>query len=99
MEPIQRICIDLDNRDISGLIKCLKILKKHDFTRDLEIKPSNSKTGYHVIAWHTGDGVTKEKLMRIREKAGCDPIQIMLDSRSNRQIQVMFDYKEKREMK
>lgn len=98
MEAIQRICVDLDTRDIDAVIRCLKTFRRYGFVKDLEIKLSSSKKGYHLIAWHDV-GVSKKKLMEIRKKAGCDKIQLMLDAKSNRQIQVMFDRKEKRRMK
>ena len=96
MEPIQRICVDLDTKDIDEVIRCLRLFKRYKFTKDLEIKLSSSKNGYHLISWHDDVGVSKKKLMQIRKKAGCDKIQLMLDSRTGRQIQVLSDTKHKR---
>jgi hypothetical protein len=93
---ISRINVDLDSRDINDMLKCLRTLKKHDFVKDLMIKPSPGGKGFHVQAWHTGDGVEMEELLRIRRLACDDKIRCYLDSKTGRQIGVLFSKKEKR---
>lgn len=91
---ITRIAIDLDEKDINQLIKCLKTLRNHHFNRELTIKPSATDKGFHITAW-TDKGVTLKKLLKIRKKAGDDRIRCMLDSKSHRMIQVLFSEKKK----
>lgn len=91
---ITRITIDIDTKDINDLLKCLKILKKYKFKKDLQVKPSATDKGFHVISW-ADKGVTLDKLLKIRRKAGDDKIRCMLDKKSNRMIQVLFTKKEK----
>lgn len=92
---IMRITIDIDTKNINDLIKCLKTLKKYKFIKDLSVKNSPSNKGFHVVAW-SNKGVTLKKLLKIRHKAGDDRIRCMLDSKSHRQIQVLFSEKKKR---
>ena len=94
MKKITRCTCDLDTRNIKDLIRCLKTLKKYHFNKDLEIKLSPSKRGYHIISW-ADKGVPLKKLLKIREKAGDDSIRCFLDSRSTRMKQVLFDTKTK----
>lgn len=98
-ENITRCNCDLDTRDISAVITCLKVFKRYGFTKDLVIKDSPSGTGFHCQAWHKGKGVSKKKLLRIRKKAGDDRIRCWLDSRTTRQMGVLFTSKRKRVIK
>jgi len=91
---INRITIDIDDKDINSLLKCLKTLKKYHFDNELIVKPSATNKGYHVIAW-SKKGYSKDKLLKIRLKAGDDRIRCMLDNKSNRMIQVLFTSKKK----
>jgi hypothetical protein len=93
-ENITRITIDIDNRDINQMIKCLKTLKKYYFDKELTIKQSPSGRGYHIISW-SDKGVTLKKLLKIRGKSGDDKIRIKLDGKTGRQIQVLFTEKKK----
>ena len=94
MKKINRITIDIDDKKIDSLLKCLKILKRYKFTKELIVKPSATNKGFHAIAW-SDKGVTLKKLLKIRRKAGDDKIRCMLDSKSHRQIQVLFTTKTK----
>lgn len=91
---IKRITCDLDTRDINDLIHCLKTFNRYGFNKELTIRDSPTGKGYHIICW-SDHGVSKKKLIKIRRKAGDDPIRCDLDERSNRQIQVLFTHKEK----
>jgi hypothetical protein len=94
MKKITRCTCDLDTRNITDLIRCLKTLKKYRFNKELTVKPSSSGHGFHVIAW-SDKGVPLKKLLKIRKKAGDDNIRIMLDGKSNRMINVLFTSKKK----
>ena len=96
MKRITRINADLDTRDIDEVIRCLKTFKKYHFVKNLVIKDSPSGNGFHIQAWHIGKGVKKDKLLKIRKKAGDDKIRIMLDGKSGRQIGVLFSEKTKK---
>lgn len=91
---ITRITCDIDTKSIDDVIRCLKIFRRYGFKKDLTIKQSPSGKGFHVICW-SDKGVTLKKLLKIRKKAGDDRIRIMLDGKSHRIIQVLFDYKQK----
>lgn len=96
MKKISRCTCDIDDRDIKSLIRCLKVFKRYGFIHDLEVKPSPSGNGYHVLAWRKPhQGVSKKKLLKIRKKAGDDAIRRMLDSKANRMGQVLFTTKKK----
>jgi len=92
---ITRITCDLDTKSIDDLIRCLKVFRRYGFTKDLTVKPSATNKGFHIISWHKDKGFTLEKLLKIRKKAGDDHIRIMLDSKSNRVINVLFTSKTK----
>lgn len=93
----KQITIDMDTRELNILLKCLKTLKRYGFTEDLYIGLSPSGKGYHIISWHK-TGVSKEKMMKIRKKAGDDKIRIMLDNRTGRQSDVLFSRKIKKKV-
>jgi len=99
MEKITRVTCDLDTTNISALIRCLKVFRRYKFTEDLLVKKSSSGNGYHVIAWTSNKGRTLKKLIKIRRKAGDDKIRCDLDLKANRQIQVLFTRKKKKEIK
>ena len=90
-EKLKRITIDLDSRNIFKRLWCIFILKLFGY-KDMEIKPSPSKKGYHVIAWHD-KGYSFKFSLFIRRLAGDDKIRINLDKRTGRQVQVLFDKK------
>jgi len=98
MDKITRITCDLDTTDISALIHCLKVFRKYKFVIDLTVRLSSSGNGYHIIAWAV-KGRTLKKLIKIRRKAGDDKIRCDLDLKANRQIQVLFTRKKKKEIK
>jgi hypothetical protein len=91
---IKRITIDLDTLEFTALSHCILTLFNYSFNKELTIKKSPSKRGYHVVAW-SEKGVTLDQLLKIRREAGDDIIRCSLDSRSGRQINVLFDYKRK----
>ena len=95
---INRITIDIDDKKIESLLKCLKTLKRYGFTKKVSIHESPSGTGFHVISW-SATGVTKKKLLKIRRKAGDDKIRCDLDERSGRQINVLFTKKTKTDLR
>lgn len=97
---ITRCTIDLDTKDIKDLIKCLKTLKKNQFCKDLQVKPSPSKRGFHIIAW-TDKEVTLQKLIKIRRKAGDDKTRCDLDTwgSGQRMINVLFTEKKRKKLK
>jgi len=99
MDKITRITCDLDTTNISALIRCLKVFRRYKFTEDLTVRKSSSGNGYHVIAWTSTKGRTLKKLIKIRRKAGDDKIRCDLDLKSNRQVQVLFTKKTKKEIK
>jgi len=92
---IRRITVDLDTRDENSLKKCLDVLKKYGFTKDLEVRTSPSGNGYHIIAW-SDKGYTLEELLKIRKEAGDDDCRVFIDGLGNRLIQVLFTRKNKR---
>lgn len=94
MSDITRITCDMDTRDIKLLIRCLKVFKRYGFTKELTVKLSSSRRGFHVISW-SDKGVPLKKLLKIRKKAGDDNMRCFLDSRSTRMKQVLFDTKTK----
>lgn len=94
MKLINRITCDLDTRNINSLIRCLKVFKRYGFTKELTVKLSSSRHGFHVISW-SDKGVSLKKLLKIRKKAGDDNMRCFLDSRSTRMKQVLFDTKTK----
>lgn len=96
---IGRITCDIDTRDFRAIIRCLKVFRRYGFTKHLLVKDSPSKTGYHVVCWNEDAGFPKEKLIKIRLKAGDDKMRCRLDSRTGRQIQVLFTRKTKRVFK
>jgi len=98
MNKITRITCDIDTINIAALIRCLKVFRRYKFTKDLTVRKSSSGKGYHVIAW-ADKGRTLKKLIKIRRKAGDDKIRCDLDLKSNRQIQVLFTKKKKKEIK
>lgn len=74
--------------------RAIKVLDKHNFNNMVSTMSPSGK-GFHLTAWHP-IGFTKEKLLKIRREAGDDPFRIWLDSRTGRQINVLFQKKEKR---
>ena len=97
---ITRVTCDLDTQQIDDLIRCLKTFKKYHFSKDLQVNTSPSGRGFHVISW-SDKGVTLEKLLKIRHKAGDDRTRISLDSwgSGQRMINVLFTGKKKRKLK
>jgi len=91
----RRITVDLDVLDESELANSLKVLKKYGFNKEITIKISPSGKGFHIIAWNN-KGVPFDKLLKIREEAGDDPIRIKFDSMPGREINVLFHKKIKR---
>jgi hypothetical protein len=98
MRQFTRITIDLDTREITPLIRCLKVLRHYGFVKELTVKPSSSGRGFHVKGWSLDKGVTLKKLQMIRAKAGDDPMRIRLDEGGNKPIQVLFTHKTKKEL-
>jgi len=94
MKYIRRITVDLDTREIKPLLRCLRVLRHHGFVKELTVHNSPSGKGFHVSAW-AKKGVPLNKLLKIRRKAGDDAIRIMLDSKANRMINVLFTNKTK----
>jgi hypothetical protein len=92
---IKRITIDLDTTEFAALSHCMITLLNYGFGKEINIKKSPSKRGYHITAW-SDDGVSLDALIKIRREAGDDSIRCDLDERSGRQIQVLFDYKRKK---
>lgn len=95
---IRRITVDLDTKDFSSILNCLKVLYKYGFT-EIEIKESPSGNGLHITGWMEGDGYCLDELLRIREEAGDDKCRIFIDGLGNRLIQVLFTNKKKRIVK
>jgi len=93
---IRRITIDLDTLDESELSHALKVIEENGFTEKLQFEISPTGKGWHIIAWHSGNGVDKPKLLDIREKAGDDEARIKLDAIAGRQVNVLFDSKRQR---
>jgi len=100
-KKITRITCDLDDKNIKSLIHCLKVFKRYGFTKDLSVTMSPSKRGFHVISWHRHNGVSLEKLLKIRKKAHDDPTRISLDSwgSGQRMINVLFTHKKRKNLK
>ena len=100
MKKITRITCDLDTREIKPLIRCLKVFNRYGFNRDLTVEISPSKRGYHVIAW-SKQGVTLDKLIKIRRKAGDDKTRCDLDTwgSGQRMINVLFTSKKRNKLK
>ena len=92
---IRRITVDLDTLDESELSHALKVLEKNGFIEKIQFEISPSGKGWHIVAWHK-KGVTKEKLLTLRAAAGDDATRIKLDAIAGRQINVLFDWKQKK---
>jgi hypothetical protein len=73
-----------------------KLLFKYKFT-SVESRLSPSGRGLHIIAWHDV-GFTKEKILKIRIELGDDVIRVLLDSKTGRDINVLFEKKETEEV-
>lgn len=89
-----RATVDLDTKDKKAIEHSIKTLKAFGFTEDIEVKQSSQK-GFHIIAW-TKEGVPKYRLLLARRLAGDDFRRIILDSKSKRIINVLFDHKTKK---
>ena len=103
-ERIARITADLDDRNLDNLIRCLKTFRRYGYTKDVTVRLSSSGRGFHIIAFHKGEGYYLDKLLKIRKKAGDDSTRCLLDGRllsghSRRAVQVLFYKKEKKEIK
>lgn len=99
-KKISRCTCDLDDRSIKSLIRCLKVFKRHGFTKDLSVNVSPSSKGHHVISWHKSKGVTLKKLIKIRRKAGDDKTRCDLDTwgSGQRMINVLFTGKKRKKL-
>jgi len=87
---IERVTVDLDSKNKIKLL-WIRIVLFVLNAKNISIKQSPSKKGYHIEAWMFG--MSKKTNLFIRKILLDDPMRVSLDAKSGRQIQVLFDKK------
>lgn len=88
--------IDLDWLDESELSLSLKLLEKNGFDQNVWFDLSPGGKGYHIQTWcKPKDGLTFRQLLCLRRICHDDFYRVKLDAMGERQIGVLFDWKEK----
>lgn len=89
-----RITVDID--DGNNVMDSLKKIKKLKLqTEKIIIEQSPSKKGWHITIWLAGGGLYLYEVLFLRRLLGDDVWRTFLDTLPGRQINVLFDKKEK----